>query len=81
MTAILRTPRSRCGRGVLPLAAAWQTPDPDPVLPAGIPLSSSTEQTAPVPGEYLAANPDLSGCAPMQVYDACVEALTGAGVG
>ena len=24
--------------GVLPLAAAWQTPDPDPVLPAGIPL-------------------------------------------
>jgi nitroimidazol reductase NimA-like FMN-containing flavoprotein (pyridoxamine 5'-phosphate oxidase superfamily) len=24
--------------GVLPLAAAWQAPDPDPVLPAGIPL-------------------------------------------
>ncbi|MFY9934443.1 MAG: pyridoxamine 5'-phosphate oxidase family protein, partial [Streptosporangiaceae bacterium] len=24
--------------GVLPLAAAWQTPQPDPVLPAGIPL-------------------------------------------
>lgn len=24
--------------GVLPLAAAWQTPDPDPVLPAGVPL-------------------------------------------
>jgi uncharacterized protein len=24
--------------GVLPLAAAWQTPDPDPVLPAEIPL-------------------------------------------
>jgi uncharacterized protein len=24
--------------GVLPLAAAWQDPDPDPVLPAGIPL-------------------------------------------
>jgi len=24
--------------GVIPLAAAWQTPDPDPVLPAGIPL-------------------------------------------
>jgi uncharacterized protein len=24
--------------GVLPLAAAWQPPDPDPVLPAGIPL-------------------------------------------
>lgn len=24
--------------GVLPLVAAWQDPDPDPVLPAGIPL-------------------------------------------
>jgi uncharacterized protein len=24
--------------GVLPLAAAWQAPEPDPVLPAGIPL-------------------------------------------
>ena len=24
--------------GVLPLAAAWQDPEPDPVLPAGIPL-------------------------------------------
>ena len=24
--------------GVLPLAAAWQVPEPDPVLPAGIPL-------------------------------------------
>jgi uncharacterized protein len=24
--------------GVLPLAAAWQDPDPDPVLPAGIPF-------------------------------------------
>ena len=24
--------------GVLPLAAAWQDPDSDPVLPAGIPL-------------------------------------------
>jgi len=39
-----------------------------------------TEQTAPVPGEYLAANPDLAGSAPMQVYDACVEALTEAGL-
>jgi endoglucanase len=39
-----------------------------------------TEQTAPVPGEYLAANPDLAGAAPMQVYDACVEALTEAGL-
>jgi endoglucanase len=39
-----------------------------------------TEQAAPVPDEYLAANPDLSGATPMQVYDACVEALTGAGL-
>jgi endoglucanase len=39
-----------------------------------------TEQTAPVPGRYLAANPDLAGATPMQVYDACVEALTAAGL-
>ena len=39
-----------------------------------------TEQTAPVPDQYLAANPDLSGATPMQVYDACVAALTGAGL-
>jgi endoglucanase len=39
-----------------------------------------TEQTAPVPGQYLAANPDLQGGAPIHVYDACVEALTGAGL-
>jgi endoglucanase len=39
-----------------------------------------TEQTTPVPDEYLGANRDLSGAAPMQVYDACVEALTGAGL-
>src|ERR1700677_1591562 len=39
-----------------------------------------TEQTAPVPGEYLAANPDLAGATPMQVYDACVQALTGEGL-
>jgi endoglucanase len=39
-----------------------------------------TEQDTPVPDEYLAANPDLSGATPMQVYDACVEALTGAGL-
>jgi endoglucanase len=38
------------------------------------------EQTAPVPDRYLAANPDLSGATPLQVYDACVEALTGAGL-
>ncbi len=39
-----------------------------------------TEQTKPVPDQYLAANPDLSGSTPLQVYDACVEALTGAGL-
>jgi hypothetical protein len=39
-----------------------------------------TEQATPVPDEYLAANPGLSGATPMQVYDACVEALTGAGL-
>jgi aryl-phospho-beta-D-glucosidase BglC (GH1 family) len=39
-----------------------------------------TEQTAPVPHQYLAANPDLDGATPMQVYDACVEALTGEGL-
>ena len=39
-----------------------------------------TEQTSPVPAEYLAANPDLSGATPMQVYDACVEALTNEGL-
>jgi endoglucanase len=39
-----------------------------------------TEQTKPVPDQYLTANPDLSGATPMQVYDACVEALTGAGL-
>jgi endoglucanase len=39
-----------------------------------------TGQTSPVPDEYLAANPDLSGATPMQVYDACVEALTDAGL-
>ena len=38
------------------------------------------EQTAPVPDRYLTANPDLSGATPLQVYDACVEALTGAGL-
>jgi endoglucanase len=39
-----------------------------------------TQQATPVPGECLAANPDLSGATPMQVYDACVEALTGVGL-
>jgi endoglucanase len=39
-----------------------------------------TEQASPVPDQYLAANRDLSGATPMQVYDACVEALTAAGL-
>jgi hypothetical protein len=33
--------------GVLPLAAAWQDPDPDPVLPAGIPLPPHIAALAP----------------------------------
>jgi endoglucanase len=39
-----------------------------------------TRQDSPVPDRYLAANPDLSGATPAQVYDACVQALTGAGL-
>src|SRR5580658_7559726 len=39
-----------------------------------------TEQTSPVPDQYLAANRDLYGKTPMKVYDACVRALTGAGL-
>ena len=39
-----------------------------------------TEQTTPVADEYLLQNPDLHGSTPMQVYDACVAALTGAGL-
>ncbi len=39
-----------------------------------------TEQTSGVLDKYLAANADLYGATPMQVYDACVEALTGAGL-
>ena len=39
-----------------------------------------TEQTAPVPAQYLAANTDLAGSTPMQVYDACVKALTDEGL-
>jgi endoglucanase len=39
-----------------------------------------TQQTTPVPDQYLAANPDLSGSTPIQVYDACIQALTGAGL-
>jgi endoglucanase len=39
-----------------------------------------TEQTAPVADQYLLQNPDLSGSTPIQVYDACVKALTGQGL-
>jgi endoglucanase len=39
-----------------------------------------TEQTAPIPDQYLDANLDLAGATPMQVYDACVQALTGEGL-
>src|ERR1700676_957481 len=39
-----------------------------------------TEQTKPGPDQYLAANPDPSWATPIQVYDACVEALSGAGL-
>jgi len=38
------------------------------------------EQTAPVPDQYLAANTDLHGSTPIQVYDACVRALTEEGL-
>ena len=39
-----------------------------------------TEQAVPVPEQYLAADPDLAGATPMQVYPACVQALTGEGL-
>ena len=39
-----------------------------------------TEQTTPVAAEYLLQNPDLQGSTPMQVYDACVKALTDQGL-
>ena len=39
-----------------------------------------TEQTTPVADQYLLRNPDLHGSTPMQVYDACVKALTGQGL-
>jgi endoglucanase len=39
-----------------------------------------TQQTAPVPDQYLAANSDLSGSTPIEVYDACITSLTGAGL-
>jgi endoglucanase len=39
-----------------------------------------TEQTRPVPDQYVAANHDLRGSTPMGVYDACVRALTDEGL-
>jgi aryl-phospho-beta-D-glucosidase BglC (GH1 family) len=39
-----------------------------------------TRQTTPVADTYLAANPRLHGSTPMQVYDACVKALTDHGL-
>jgi endoglucanase len=36
--------------------------------------------TAPVPASAVTANPDLAGQTPWQVYQACVAALTGAGL-
>jgi endoglucanase len=39
-----------------------------------------TEQTTPVADQYLLQNPDLSGSTPIQVFDACVKALTDAGL-
>ena len=39
-----------------------------------------TQQTAPIPDRYLAANPDLHGSTPVEVYDACVKALTDQGL-
>jgi endoglucanase len=38
------------------------------------------DRTSVLPDQYLAANPDLHGSTPAQVYDACVAALTGAGL-
>jgi len=39
-----------------------------------------TEQTAPMPRQVLAANRDLDGKTPLEVYDACVKALTDQGL-
>ena len=39
-----------------------------------------TEQTTPVADMYLLQNPDLQGSTPMQIYDACVKALTDQGL-
>jgi endoglucanase len=39
-----------------------------------------TRQTTPVPQQALAANPDLIGRNPLEVFDACVKALTDKGL-
>jgi endoglucanase len=39
-----------------------------------------TRQTTPVPQQALAANPDLIGRNPLEVFDACVKALTNKGL-
>jgi|SRR5579863_6925528 len=39
-----------------------------------------TRQTAPVPQQALTANPDLFGKNPLEVFDACVKALTDKGL-
>jgi endoglucanase len=39
-----------------------------------------TEQTAPVADQYILQNPDLHGSTPIEVYDACVKALTDQGL-
>jgi endoglucanase len=39
-----------------------------------------TEQTTPVADEYLLRNPELQGSTPLEVYDACVKALTDQGL-
>jgi endoglucanase len=41
---------------------------------------SMLSQTTPVPDYCLAANADLEGKTPLEIYDACVEALTAAGL-
>jgi endoglucanase len=39
-----------------------------------------TQQSTPVPAQALSANPDLQGQSPLEVYDACVKALTDQGL-
>jgi len=39
-----------------------------------------TQQKTAIPEQYLAANPDLHGSTPLEVYDACVKALTEQGL-